>query len=201
MSAKPCQLRMYRQRKLDGLCVDCGKNPSLGGDRVRCEPCADNIRARGAKSRRKKGTVRKVFICINGKCFTCGKNNGSTEEYSPCHECHFRLLATTNLGTCHRWKEMESIWNRQNGTCPYTGIRLDFGVDASLDHILPQSRYPHLADDINNMEFVHIHVNHMKKNMTKEEFIEFLRMLSMNLFPPEKEVSPWAESLAIGFDQ
>jgi 5-methylcytosine-specific restriction endonuclease McrA len=60
---------------------------------------------------------------------------------------------------------------QQNFTCPYTGDKLVLGVNASIDHIKPKKRFPELASDINNIEWVSFRVNYHKYDCTKEEFI------------------------------
>jgi 5-methylcytosine-specific restriction endonuclease McrA len=85
------------------------------------------------------------------------------------------------LGSATRWKELEDLWIKQDGICPYTGSKLILGVDASLDHILPSSRFPEHRHDINNVEWVHYRVNEMKKDWTKEEFLQFMRGILANV--------------------
>jgi hypothetical protein len=73
-------------------------------------------------------------------------------------------------------------------------LQLEFGVDASVDHILPSSRFPEHKRDISNLEWVHESINRMKKDWTKEEFLDFLQMVSFTVFKPQEEESPWAAS-------
>lgn len=60
---------------------------------------------------------------------------------------------------------------QQNYKCVYTGEKLILGVNAHLDHIMPRSRFPELANDVNNLEWVTDEINNLKGQLTKEEFL------------------------------
>lgn len=120
-----------------------------------------------------------------------------TAEYlkkSYCHNCPSPRLPNSNTYCERHWfgnlaarvknrsglkfnslelsVELKELIEAQNYTCPYTGIRLVPGVNASLDHVLPISRYPELGADISNLEWVSLEVNLAKRDKTREEFIE-----------------------------
>lgn len=59
----------------------------------------------------------------------------------------------------------------QDFACPYTGERLVLGVNASLDHIMPVARYPELARNPANVEWVDQTVNFLKRDRTPDEFL------------------------------
>lgn len=73
---------------------------------------------------------------------------------------------------------LQDLLERQNYLCPYTSKKLVPGVNASLDHVLPVVRYPGLAGDITNVEWVDITVNCMKGSMTKDEFLGLCRSIA-----------------------
>lgn len=58
----------------------------------------------------------------------------------------------------------------QNHLCPYTGKELILGRNCSINHIKPKSRFPELANDIDNIEWVLTSINRQKHTKTKEEF-------------------------------
>lgn len=68
------------------------------------------------------------------------------------------------------WRMAKRILQDQNYTCPYTGLRLVKGVNASVDHKNPKSKFPNQRSSIENIEWVDLHVNNVKQNLTKEEF-------------------------------
>lgn len=65
----------------------------------------------------------------------------------------------------------------KNSRCPYTGIKLIPGVNASLDHIVPKCNGG--SDELSNLQWVHIWINKMKFCSDEDEFVrkldEFLR--------------------------
>jgi 5-methylcytosine-specific restriction endonuclease McrA len=69
----------------------------------------------------------------------------------------------------------------QNYCCAYTNEPLVFGENVQLDHILPVSRFPEIRNDPNNVEWVSARVNHAKNAMTRDEFIEFCRIISQRV--------------------
>jgi hypothetical protein len=78
----------------------------------------------------------------------------------------------------------EEIWDKQNGICPYTGIKMELGrtsaeedikktpIKASLDRIDPNIGYIK-----GNVEYVCYCINVMKNDFTKEEMINFINQI------------------------
>lgn len=184
----------YGERRKRGLCTRCGNLPGEDGTKTLCRPCADRANAANDRHKEKHGKPCKAYVCVDGVCVTCGKDNGNRDGYSACETCNFKVWAYHILGSFDRWTELKTVWDRQGGICPYTGIQLEIGVDASPDHIKPISRFPELKDDLTNIEFIQHQINFMKRDATKEEFLDIVRLIGLNLHLIEEE-SPWAESL------
>ncbi len=80
---------------------------------------------------------------------------------------------------------LESIWNLQEGICPYSKIKLilnthslrypDKRFTASLDRIDSTKGYI-----IGNVQFVSTSINYLKAEMSHKELIEFLKIISSN---------------------
>jgi 5-methylcytosine-specific restriction endonuclease McrA len=77
-------------------------------------------------------------------------------------------------------KTVKTILEKQNYLCPYTKEKLIPGVNCSLDHILPRSRYPKLVTDLTNLEWTTILVNKSKYNMTKKEYLSLIEIIHTN---------------------
>jgi hypothetical protein len=75
------------------------------------------------------------------------------------------------------WEMAKRILEGQNHTCPYTGLKLTKGVNASVDHKNPKSKFPGQRSSIENIEWVDLHVNNVKQNLTKEEFKRRIELL------------------------
>ncbi len=76
------------------------------------------------------------------------------------------------------WEKLKHILESQNHICPYTGKKLTPGVNASVDHILPSSRFPELKSDLSNIEWVDLKVNEVKSDFTRAEFIEICKLVA-----------------------
>ena len=72
-------------------------------------------------------------------------------------------------------------WNKQNGICVYTGIKLVHPIyaknvsmmyKASLDRIDPTIGY-----NVGNIQFISASANYAKASMTHEEMIEFCKII------------------------
>jgi hypothetical protein len=85
---------------------------------------------------------------------------------------------------------LKQIWDKQNGICPYTKIKMELGrttadedikktpTKASLDRIDPNKGYV-----IGNVEFVCYCVNVMKNDFTKDQMVYFINQIKN--FTPE----------------
>jgi len=75
------------------------------------------------------------------------------------------------LKTAKHAEAISAKLKAQNYRCAYTGELIVLGVNDSLDHILPTSKFPKLRSDPTNVEWVTRKVNCMKWDSTREEFI------------------------------
>ena|SRR5258708_17280920 len=113
------------------------------------------------------------------------------DEFSP-----FRFFLNTGRASMVKHKHeididvkyLKIIWEKQDGICPYTGIKMILPETtnqsllvkslkrASLDRIDSSKGY--LKD---NVEFVCQFVNNAKNNFTKKETLEFLREIRVSV--------------------
>jgi hypothetical protein len=143
-----------------GLCCRCGENP-LCSKRL-CEKCLTTQQ----QNRLKLAGARNQL----GLCGKCGKAKNNQTQV--CEKCILRRTAQLRLGNPSRWQELQELLEKQNCSCPYTGIKLKLGENASLDHVVPKSRGG--TNDLSNLEWVHVWVNLMKNNTSKSEFVPAL---------------------------
>ncbi len=114
-----------------------------------------------------------------GLCLHCGKGAwlpALTDKGDRlCELCYCRKTAKFNLGSSRHGPAVRDKFRTQDARCPYSGETLILGVNATLDHILPVSRYPERRTDPANVEWVVSWVNLMKGDATPDEFIERMR--------------------------
>jgi len=79
-------------------------------------------------------------------------------------------------------KYLKELWNKQNGICPYTGIKMELMKTSSQNHKLKSLKKASL-DRIDsskgyirgNVEFVCMAINNAKSNFKKEEMKSFIK--------------------------
>ncbi len=136
------------------------------------------------KTHDKKYQLKLEARSEKGKCrrsATCKSPLAGETKY--CLKHWLALLKNNNHGNLKANKELDllEIWNEQKGRCYYTGIKLIPGKTSSLEHLLPISRGG--SNKKENIKFVHLTINCMKRDMTEEEFKEHLK----ELLPPLKD--------------
>ena len=115
------------------------------------------------------GKKRRAKCKENGLCERCGKS-AVIKGITNCRGCILRKLASRHLGSSERWLELDDLWKSQGGKCAYTGVAIDVGRGASIEHLVPTSKQG--PSDINNLRWVDRRVNIMKGDMSLYEFIQ-----------------------------
>lgn len=161
-------------KKENGICYTCSN--SIVEGHSHCESCLDKIRIRTQEKRQER--IEKKL------CRRCGKNS-ICHMSTRCKICFLKELSYSHFGNRQFCDFLQKIFDEQNGVCPYTGFKLDLGVNASLDHKIPTSRGG--TNDFNNLQWVYMNgffdVNRMKMDMTDEEFRE-----AINIFKERHEL-------------
>ena len=99
-------------------------------------------------------------------CDKCHEKNVGNSKL--CEICSLKRSSYDLFGTEQKWKSLAALLQRQNFTCPYTGIKLFIGVNASIDHKIPKALEG--SNDLGNLVWVHIWINKMKYVTLPEEF-------------------------------
>lgn len=155
----------YHRLRAQGLCALCGKVPVSSF--VHCANCKAKILA--------GTTAWKQRMRDTGMCNRCGKmpclETMKDRCDSFCERCYFKKTSTDCLKTAAHAEMLGQKLKAQNYRCAYTGEEIILGLNDSLDHILPISKYPELRHDPENTEWVTRKVNCMKWDSTRDEFI------------------------------
>lgn len=162
-----------------GLCTWCkqSKGNSTGSVCVEC-------RSRECESTKTRHQHRLNY----GLCKWCGKNAVTGDNSQICIDCHCKRVARNTLKSVDRWTELRDKYHIQS-ICPYTGILLLLGVNASLDHLVAKSAGG--SDEINNLQWVYgstdFDVNIMKGSSSE---VNFLRAVSLIYLHKDKSCRP-----------
>jgi hypothetical protein len=163
--------------KAFGRCVQCGKHPAIEGY-TRCQTC----RKKGTDCARRTQPKRHENRKARGLCKLCGARphiESMKHLKTPmCEPCFYKVCSQRALGNRQYWEALKTKLISQNFKCAYTGRHLIFGVNASVDHILPVARYPHLKSDPNNIQWVAKNINYMKNNFLSEEFLALVKEIA-----------------------
>jgi len=162
-------------RKLDEKCniFNC-KNPKLDKSRF-CE-----IHRKESVTRANKRCLKLIDA---GLCTVCGKEpflecfNRGESKTRRCLEHYLKFRAISRLGDTSLWIDLLNKLKEQGNKCFYTGETLVLGVNDSIDHDFPVSRFPERANDITNIVWVSRDVNWMKDNHTHEEFMNLIEKI------------------------
>lgn len=122
------------------------------------------------------GRNRRELRRTRGLCISCNMKV-DLDSGSLCTKHWFMDRARGNLASSALGPLLGELLERQNNTCPYTGMHLTPEVNCSLDHILPVSRFVDSRTQIENVEWVHSLINTMKGSLTKDEFIAVCRLI------------------------
>ena len=116
-----------------------------------------------------KVKYKKAWKKRKGRCRFCSKPLMKNSK-SWC-EMHWFAMAVNRYGfKFSEWIVAKKLLEKQNHKCPYTGVKLIPGVNASIEHKKPRSKFPHLKNDWTNIQWSHWYVNNMKQTLTEKEF-------------------------------
>jgi len=99
---------------------------------------------------------------------------------SYCEKHWFEYVAKAHLGTMKRGSELKLLLEKQNYKCAYTGIVLIPALNASIDHKMPLSLDSEQYQKIENLQWVCLDINTMKRNHTEEDFLEYIKLIYEN---------------------
>lgn len=147
------------------LCSGCGLGLSYTNK-------ANFERAEAAKSVCRKCSNTKINKTISRK----GSDNAAWTGYK---DVPGKVFSRLKNGAKHRNIEVtitiEDIYSqyiKQLKKCAFTGVPLEFGLDASVDRINSREGY-----HVWNIQIVHKTLNMMKKDMPNDLFISWCRMV------------------------
>lgn len=179
--------------KAAGLCLICHKNSAQDG-LTRCAQCKPRVQQYTRNVRDKR--------LSKGLCIDCGKAKPidamlQKPLYRLCQTCYFKRVAKDRLGTKKLWQAVRDKLVAQQYRCAYTGVELVLAVNASLDHIQPISKYPHLKQDSSNVEWVCKEVNEMKRDRSPDEFLDLIERIISHRRGLRLQASTWPTAACV----
>ncbi|HQJ66548.1 MAG TPA: hypothetical protein PLH32_18235 [bacterium] len=109
-------------------------------------------------------------------CTKC--SNPIMKNHTQFCEAHwYKKVAQRNTGSTKNWEFLKKLAAKQNFTCPYSGEHLIPGINMSLDHKYPVSRFPDYVNNLENLQWVSIKINQVKRDLTHDEFIVLVKQI------------------------
>jgi 5-methylcytosine-specific restriction endonuclease McrA len=177
--------KAYHQRlKQQGICRRCRKAPVKEG-RASCAPCLEqHAKETQARQLRRAGAKG---------CSKCSNERLQAPLKKPlCEVCYLKQTAYSTAGSKSLWQLLKEKLEAQDYKCAYTGQRLLLGWNASLDHVLPTSLYPHLRAEPFNLVWTCRGFNTWKKNRTPEQLLELGQALVRIITQAQQAISATA---------
>ncbi len=180
MDNKQRQRNIRKRRKEKGLCIVCGKNKGLDRlDKVSCLYCS-KYQTNWNKEKRKR-------MLLENRCVLCGSKEiinkdscnpikkNKDNKFLNCYKCYLKKAASNYLGSAKLWTDLEKLYIQQKGKCYYTGLDIQIGKDASLDHTIPC--FGKRKTDITKLKWVNIQINYMKGILSEKKFREMCTLV------------------------
>ncbi len=89
-----------------------------------------------------------------------------------CEDHYYKKVSFGRMGSADYWSLLRDKAYEQKMLCAISGDDLIPGENMSLDHIKPESRYPHLRSERSNVQWVTKWVNIAKSNLDMDEFVK-----------------------------
>jgi 5-methylcytosine-specific restriction endonuclease McrA len=150
----------YETRKKLRKCTACGS--PLVDPGCKCVEC-----------RRHESEVKKRWYAkkkTSGECLKC-KQPATVKMY--CAEHWFVIIVRAGFKNIELVEPLKALLEKQNHQCALTGRKLQIGINASIDHIIPRSKGG--KDTIDNLQWVDLDVNFSKSDLSQDEFINLAK--------------------------
>lgn len=117
--------------------------------------------------------TRREKLKLLGLCTDCGQTEVMHNSHI-CEICTLKKAVRTHFKDKNTsWEDLAEVLIAQKHRCPYTGIHLQLGKNASLDHIIATGVGGEAK--IDNVQWVHNWINMMKGTTEDEIFRQQLK--------------------------
>lgn len=110
-----------------------------------------------------------------GLCKVCKQPHLPNKK--TCYKHYLADLARKHLGSTKHWKDLDELYLKQDGKCAISGLPIKIGVNASIDHKKPLSKYPETINQLSNLQWVDSNINRMKLDMEFEKFLSLIKII------------------------
>jgi hypothetical protein len=185
LNTKQSEYRENYKNKLFvlGLCITCREPKETERNKnVHCLKCSQKFTEINKKKRLGRIENKCCVDCGSKKIineFSILKTEKELREFK-CYECYLKKLARQYLNGNTDWDLLHKLFVKQKGHCKYSGLPIRIGINAHLDHIIPSRSKTKRKTTIENLQWLNVDVNYMKRALSEERFIKLCRLISMN---------------------
>lgn len=142
-----------------------------------CRECQNEIN--------KTAKERRINRRLNGCCRQCNNKRMDTSSYCLYH--YMKRIANKTAQDPTLGPAIYKKFLDQHKQCYYTGVPLELGVNASLDHVHCKSRHDFWKSDVRNLVWTTKELNKAKTNLDLGEFLRLCELVAMNADRIRKE--------------
>lgn len=110
-----------------------------------------------------------------GLCKVCKQPHLPNQK--TCYKHYLADLSRKHLGSTKYWEKLDELFLKQNGKCAISGLPIQIGVNASIDHIKPLSKHPETLNQLSNLQWINSDINRMKLDMEFDQFLVLIRTI------------------------
>lgn len=97
---------------------------------------------------------------------------GEVVQFTKKEKNTLSVAALRHFGTRKLSNALQIAWFRQGGKCAYSGLPIELGSTAQLDHVQPQSKHGKANVCHSEVRWVHKDVNYAKGNLSLSQYIK-----------------------------
>jgi hypothetical protein len=133
-----------------------------------CRDCQNQIN--------KKSKEQRLERKRRGQCRQCNVKRMKTSSYCLYH--YMKKIATKTTHDTSIGPALYKKYLDQHKQCYYTGLPIELGVNASIDHVHCQSRHGFWKSDIRNMVWTTKKLNSAKTDLDLGEFLRICELVA-----------------------
>jgi len=132
-----------------------------------CKRCRDAHRA----VERRRRTAQNAQHDANGRCRYCAQPRWGISTSCQYHviDASVRNFAPDKTVREALIEHLEDLYVSQGGLCAYTGVKLEPGKTASIEHVYPRTTHPALAAEPTNLVWIDSTVNTAKMDRNPDD--------------------------------
>jgi 5-methylcytosine-specific restriction endonuclease McrA len=133
--------------------------------------------ARNKAKHRAAAKAYQASLVARGLCRSgCGRALSGKTLCGVCALKNALHVQRSHYGSAPALEDVLAVYAAQNGRCYYTGEPVSWGVNASVDHIVPRAQGG--SDEVSNIRVVSLWANRAKSDLSEDRFLASVRLIA-----------------------